>query len=202
MPGYYEGDLVVGPAGTTAAIGTLVERTSGHLTAFLLPERHTAEATLAGLIDAVTRTGWPMRTLTWDRGTEMARHAQFTAATGIEVDFADPHAPWQRGSNENTNGLLREYFPEDATSPPPPKRAPSRGRPAQQPTPQTTRVPIPERGPRRDTRPGPTSGRRCNHTLNLGVTGGSGTTTFGEGGGAGDQAQRKVTPCASGSWPE
>jgi len=112
VPGHHEGDLVVGPAGTTAAIGTLVERTSGHLTAFLLPERHTAEATLAGLTEAVNRTGWPMQTLTWDRGTEMARHAEFSATTGIKVYFADPHAPWQRGSNENTNGLLREYFPK------------------------------------------------------------------------------------------
>jgi IS30 family transposase len=112
VPGHHEGDLVVGPAGTTAAIGTLVERTSGHLTAFLLPERHTAEATLAGLTEAVNRTGWPMQTLTWDRGTEMARHAEFSATTGIQVYFADPHAPWQRGSNENTNGLLREYFPK------------------------------------------------------------------------------------------
>lgn len=112
VPGHHEGDLVVGPAGTTAAIGTLVERTSGHLTAFLLPQRHTAEATLAGLTEAVNRTGWPMQTLTWDRGTEMARHADFTAATGIKVYFADPHAPWQRGSNESTNGLLREYFPK------------------------------------------------------------------------------------------
>ncbi|RYZ27914.1 MAG: IS30 family transposase, partial [Propionibacteriaceae bacterium] len=112
VPGHHEGDLVVGPAGTTAAIGTLVERTSGHLTAFLLPERHTAEATLAGLTEAVNRTGWPMKTLTWDRGTEMARHADFTATTGIQVYFADPHAPWQRGSNESTNGLLREYVPK------------------------------------------------------------------------------------------
>jgi IS30 family transposase len=112
VPGDYEGDLMVGPTGTSAAIGTLVERTSGHLTAFLLPRRHTAEATLAGLLEAITRTGWPMRTLTWDRGKEMGRHAQFTIATGIQVYFADPHAPWQRGSNENTNGLLREYFPK------------------------------------------------------------------------------------------
>jgi IS30 family transposase len=112
VPGHHEGDLVLGPAGTTAAIGTLVERTSGYLTAFLLPHQHTAEATLAGLTEAVNRTGWPMQTLTWDRGTEMARHAEFTATTGIQVYFADPHAPWQRGSNENTNGLLREYVPK------------------------------------------------------------------------------------------
>lgn len=111
VPGHYEGDLVVGAAGTRAAIGTLVERTSGHLTAFKLDQQTTA-ATIAGLTDALTRTGWPMKTLTWDRGKEMAAHAQFTIATGIQVYFADPHAPWQRGANESANGLLREYFPK------------------------------------------------------------------------------------------
>lgn len=112
LPGHYEGDLVVGPIGTTAAIGTLVERTSGHLTAFHLPVDRTAAATTAGLTTAVTRTGWPMQTLTWDNGKEMAGHAGFTRTTGIQVYFADPYAPWQRGSNENINGLLREYFPK------------------------------------------------------------------------------------------
>jgi IS30 family transposase len=112
LPGHYEGDLVVGPIGTTAAIGTLVERTSGHLTPFHLPLDRTAAATTAGLTAALTRTGWPMKTLTWDRGKEMSNHASFTVATGINVYFADPYAPWQRGSNENTNGLLREYFPK------------------------------------------------------------------------------------------
>ncbi|MDQ1674737.1 MAG: hypothetical protein QOC98_3299 [Frankiaceae bacterium] len=111
IPGHYEGDLVVGPTGTHAAIGTLVERTSGHLTTFHLPDK-TTRATIAGLTTALTRTGWPMHTLTWDRGKEMAAHATFTIATGIQVYFADPHAPWQRGTNENTNGLLREYFPK------------------------------------------------------------------------------------------
>jgi transposase, IS30 family len=111
IPGHYEGDLVVGPCGTHAAIGTLVERTSGHLTAFHLPDK-TTRATIAGLTTALTRTSWPMQTLTWDRGKEMAAHATFTIATGIQVYFADPHAPWQRGSNENANGLLREYFPK------------------------------------------------------------------------------------------
>jgi IS30 family transposase len=111
VPGHYEGDLVVGPGGTRSAIGTLVERTSGHLTAFKLTER-TTTATIAGLTTALTRTGWPMKTLTWDRGKEMGRHAQFTIDTAIAVYFADPHAPWQRGSNESANGLLREYFPK------------------------------------------------------------------------------------------
>lgn len=111
VPGHYEGDLVVGPAGTTSVIGTLVERTSGHLTAFQLQSK-TTQAAIAGLTAALTRTGWPMQTLTWDRGKEMAGHAGFTIATGIQVYFADPHAPWQRGSNESANGLLREYFPK------------------------------------------------------------------------------------------
>jgi IS30 family transposase len=111
IPGHYEGDLVVGPSGTRAAIGTLVERTSGHLTAFHLPDK-TTQSTITGLTTALTRTGWPMQTLTWDRGKEMSAHATFTIATGIQVYFADPHAPWQRGSNESANGLLREYFPK------------------------------------------------------------------------------------------
>ena len=111
VPGHYEGDLVVGPPGSSAAIATLVERTSGHLTTVLLPTKTTL-ATIDGLKDALTRTGWPMKTLTWDRGKEMAAHARFTIDTGVAVYFADPHAPWQRGSSENTNGLLREYFPK------------------------------------------------------------------------------------------
>ena len=112
VPGHYEGDLVVGPTGTRAAIGTLVERTSGHLTGFHLPIERTTVATIAGLTTALGRTGWPMKTLTWDRGKEMAGHAGFSIDTGIKVYFADPHAPWQRGSNESANGLLREYFPK------------------------------------------------------------------------------------------
>ncbi len=112
IPGHYEGDLIVGPGGTRAAIGTLVERTSGHLTAFHLPTEKTTQATVTGLQHALTRAGWPMKTLTWDRGKEMAAHAQFTIDTNIQVYFADPHAPRQRGSNESANGLLREYFPK------------------------------------------------------------------------------------------
>ena len=111
VPGHYEGDLVVGPGGTRAAIGTLVERTSGHLTSFHIPDRTTI-TTINALAAALGRTGWPMTTLTWDRGKEMAGHAQFSIDTGIAVYFADPHAPWQRGSNESANGLLRQYFPK------------------------------------------------------------------------------------------
>jgi transposase, IS30 family len=112
VPGHYEGDLVVGPAGTTAAIGTLVERTSSHLTLFHLPDNRGAEATVAALTATIRRPQWPVLSLTWDRGSEMAGHRTFTNTTGIQVYFADPHAPWQRGSNENTNGLLREFFPK------------------------------------------------------------------------------------------
>ena len=112
VPGHYEGDLIVGPAGTAAAIGTLVERTSGHLTLFHLPDNHGAEATVAALTATVRRPQWPVLSLTWDRGSEMARHRTFTNTTGVQVYFADPHAPWQRGSNENANGLLREFFPK------------------------------------------------------------------------------------------
>lgn len=111
IPGHYEGDLVVGPLRTSAAIGTLVERTSGHLTAFKIDQKTTA-ATMAGLTAALTRTGWPVQSLTWDRGPEMAGHAQFTIDTGIQIYFADPYAPWQRGSNESANGLLRQYIPK------------------------------------------------------------------------------------------
>ena len=106
VPGHYEGDLMVGPAGTTAAIGTLVERTSGHLTVFHLPDNRGAEATVAALTATVRRPQWPVLSLTWDRGSEMARHRIFTNTTGVQVYFADPHAPWQRGSNENTVSLV------------------------------------------------------------------------------------------------
>lgn len=112
IPGHCEGDLIVGPAGTTAAIGTLVERSTGYLTLFHLPDNRGAEATLDALTAAIRRPDWPVRSLTWDRGVEMAAHRRFTVSTGIAVYFADPHAPWQRGSNENTNGLLREFFPK------------------------------------------------------------------------------------------
>jgi IS30 family transposase len=113
VPGHHEGDLIMGSAASNSAVGTIVERTTGYLTLLHLPGGHGADA----VADAVTARlaalpSWFARTLTWDNGTEMARHARITAATGINVYFADPYSPWQRGSNENTNGLLREYLPK------------------------------------------------------------------------------------------
>jgi transposase, IS30 family len=111
VPGHYEGDLIVGPIGTPAVIATLVERSCGYLRLIHSTDR-SAETVTAALIEEVQRGPWSMGSLTWDRGAEMAQHKKFTATTGIQIYFADPHAPWQRGSNENTNGLLREYFPK------------------------------------------------------------------------------------------
>ena len=111
-PGNWEGDLIMG-LGNASAIGTLVERSTRYVMLVHLPGRHDAETVRDGLI--ATITGLPehlRRSLTWDQGVEMARHHEFSAATGMPVYFCDPHSPWQRGSNENTNGLLRQYFPK------------------------------------------------------------------------------------------
>jgi IS30 family transposase len=113
VPGHHEGDLVMGSAASNSAVGTIVERTTGYLTLLHLPDGHTADAVADAVITRMSAyPGWFARTLTWDRGTELARHARITAETGIQVYFADPHAPWQRGSNENLNGLLRQYLPK------------------------------------------------------------------------------------------
>jgi IS30 family transposase len=113
VPGHHEGDLVMGTQASNSAVGTIVERMTGYLTLLHLPGGHGADA----VADAVTARmtalpRWFATTLTWDNGREMARHARITADTGINVYFADPYAPWQRGTNENTNGLLREYLPK------------------------------------------------------------------------------------------
>lgn len=112
IPGHWEGDIILG-AHNESAIGTLVERTTGFVMLLHLPGDHTA-ATLAEAMTAkipeipeILR-----RSLTWDQGTEMALHTKITEATGLPIYFCDPHSPWQRGSNENTNGLLRQYFPK------------------------------------------------------------------------------------------
>jgi IS30 family transposase len=113
VPGHHEGDLVMGTQASNSAVGTIVERMTGYLTLLHLPDGHGADAVAAAVTARMTALpGWFARTLTWDNGREMARHARITADTGINVYFADPYAPWQRGSNENTNGLLREYLPK------------------------------------------------------------------------------------------
>jgi len=111
VPGHWEGDLIMGKRQT--AIGTLVERWSRFVMLFPLPDGHTAEAVRTALAAAVQRLPEQLwKSLTWDQGKEMAQHAQFSIDTGVDVYFCDPKSPWQRGTNENTNGLLRQYFPK------------------------------------------------------------------------------------------
>jgi IS30 family transposase len=113
VPGHHEGDLIMGSKASNSAVGTIVERTTGYLTLLPLPAGHHAAAVADAIIEQMSALPpWFTRTLTWDRGTELAQHQRITAATGIAVYFADPYSPWQRGSNENINGLLREYLPK------------------------------------------------------------------------------------------
>jgi IS30 family transposase len=113
VPGHHEGDLIKGTVASNSAVGTIVERTTGYLTLLPLHDGHDADAVAEAVITRMSALpSWFAKTLTWDRGTEMARHARITAETGINVYFADPYSPWQRGSNENINGLLREYLPK------------------------------------------------------------------------------------------
>jgi IS30 family transposase len=112
VPGHWEGDLIVGSGGGSA-IATLVERTSRFVLLGHLGRERNADAVRDSLITAIKPLPETLRrTLTWDQGAEMAEHRAFTVATDVDVYFADPGAPWQRGSNENTNGLLRQYFPK------------------------------------------------------------------------------------------
>jgi IS30 family transposase len=110
VPGHWEGDLVEGSMGTF--IATLVERQSRFVIIVKIADKRT-ESVVAALIKAVRKLPVSLRrSLTWDRGMELANHAQFTVATDVQVYFCDPSSPWQRGSNENTNGLLRQYYPK------------------------------------------------------------------------------------------
>ena len=110
VPGHWEGDLIVG-TGSKSAIGTLVERSTRFTILLHLPERHTSEAVAEAMIAAMKHLPADLlRTVTWDRGVEMVKHRQITMELGAPVYFCDPHSPWQRGTNENTNRLLRHWF--------------------------------------------------------------------------------------------
>jgi transposase, IS30 family len=113
VPGHHEGDLVKGTVASNSAVATIVERTTGYLTLIPLPDGWGSDAVADAVINRLSALpSWFAQTLTWDNGTEMARHQRITEQTGVQVYFADPYSPWQRGSNENTNGLLREYLPK------------------------------------------------------------------------------------------
>jgi IS30 family transposase len=112
VPGHWEGDLITGEQ-NKSAIGTLVERTTGFVLLLHLPHDHGAAAVQTAMIAAMSALPDTLRrTLTWDQGIEMANHIEIAKATDLDIYFCDPHSPWQRGSNENTNGLLRQYFPK------------------------------------------------------------------------------------------
>ena len=111
VPGHWEGDLVFGKG--MSPVATLVERSTRYLMLVALPNgNHQADAVADALANAITTLPQQLaKSLTWDLGHEMAQHRRFTVATGVQVYFCDPKSPWQRGSNENTNGLLRQYLP-------------------------------------------------------------------------------------------
>lgn len=112
VPGHWEGDLILGEGGRSA-VGTLVERSTRFLLLLHLRDGRSAVGVEEAMRRAIsTLPGELRQTITWDQGAEMTTHASFTIATGIPIYFCDPHAPWQRGSNENTNGLLRQYLPK------------------------------------------------------------------------------------------
>jgi hypothetical protein len=147
QPGHWEGDLIIGTK-NQSAIGTLVERTSRHALLVHLHDDKSADSVTTGIIKALRGLPEHMRlSLTWDRGMEMAEHARISTALHTPVFFCDPASPWQRGTDENTNGLLRQYLPKG--------HRPLRSRPGgsaphskspQQPTPKIPRWANPNRG--------------------------------------------------------
>jgi len=113
VPGHWEGDLIIGK-NNKSAVGTLVERSTRFVLLLHLPGVHGAVEVREAMITAIKTlpTVLHPKSITWDQGTEMSQHAKFTIDSGIDVYFCDPHSPWQRGSNENTNGLLRQFMPK------------------------------------------------------------------------------------------
>ena len=123
VPGHWEGDLIEGKAGSRSQAGTLVERATRFTMLVPLPHGKSAEAFAGAVVPVIG--GLPealRRSLTWDQGKEMSGHREIAVAAGVDVYFCDPHSPWQRGSNENTNGLLRQYFPKGTVMPSDPRR--------------------------------------------------------------------------------
>jgi IS30 family transposase len=113
VPGHWEGDLILGSTASGSAVGTLVERTTGFVMLLHLPDGHGALAVQEALVAKMADLPAQLRqSLTWDQGVEMTNHVAIAEATGLDIYFCDPHSPWQRGSNENTNGLLRQYLPK------------------------------------------------------------------------------------------
>jgi transposase, IS30 family len=113
VPGHWEGDLIIGSTASGSAIGTLVERSTRFVMLLHLPDNHGALAVQEAIVSKMIELPEHLRrSLTWDQGKEMSNHLAIAAATDLDIYFCDPHSPWQRGSNENTNGLLRQYFPK------------------------------------------------------------------------------------------
>jgi IS30 family transposase len=113
VPGHWEGDLIMGSKPSGSAVGTLVERMTGFVMLLHLPDGYGTLAVQEALVaKMMTLDEQLRRSLTWDQGLEMASHRQIAASTGLDIYFCDPHSPWQRGTNENTNGLLRQYLPK------------------------------------------------------------------------------------------
>ncbi len=113
VPGHWEGDLIMGSKASDSSVGTLVERTTGFVMLLHLPNGHSTLAVQEALVAKMLTLAENLRrSLTWDQGRQMTNHREMAAATGLDIYFCDPHSPWQRGSNENTNGLLRQYLPK------------------------------------------------------------------------------------------